>query len=175
MSSLSPTSAVDFRQLFEGAPGLFLVLTPDYHIVAVSDAYLQATMTRREEIVGRHLFSVFPDNPVDPAATGVSNLAASLHRVVTTLQPDAMAVQKYDVRRPAAQGGAFEERHWSPLNSPVLDAKGVLRWIVHKVEDVTEYVRLKASLVSDSAAAAELNARAAAMEAEIVKRAQELQ
>src|SRR5688572_18342605 len=122
MSSLSPTSAVDFRQLFEGAPGLFLVLTPDYHIVAVSDAYLQATMTRREEIVGRHLFSVFPDNPVDPAATGVSNLAASLHRVVTTLQPDAMAVQKYDVRRPrrraARSRNAIGARSTRPCSTP---------------------------------------------------------
>jgi signal transduction histidine kinase len=175
MSPLSHTSAVDFRQLFEAAPGLFLVLTPDYHIVAVSDAYLQATMTRREEIVGRHLFSVFPDNPVDPAASGVSNLAASLHRVVATLQPDAMAVQKYDVRRPAAKGGGFEERYWSPLNTPVLTAKGELRWIVHKVEDVTEYVRLKQSVQDDSAATAELSARAATMEGEIVKRGQELQ
>jgi hypothetical protein len=53
--------------LFESAPGLYLVLTPALVIVAVSDAYLEATMTRREEIVGR-LFDVFPDNLADPAA-----------------------------------------------------------------------------------------------------------
>jgi PAS domain-containing protein len=38
----------DFRALFESAPGLFVVLTPGMRIVAASDAYLRATMTRRE-------------------------------------------------------------------------------------------------------------------------------
>ena len=35
----------DFRLLFESAPGLYLVLDCDFQIVAVSDAYLAATMT----------------------------------------------------------------------------------------------------------------------------------
>jgi hypothetical protein len=47
----------------------------------VSDAYLRATMTNREEILGRRLFDVFPDNPEDTAATGVANLRSSLNRV----------------------------------------------------------------------------------------------
>src|SRR6185503_11560942 len=133
----------DFRTLFEAVPGLYLVLRPDFTIVAVSDAYLAATMTARDAIVGRGIFDVFPDNPDDPAATGVSNLRASLVRVVALGAPDAMAVQKYDVRRPEAQGGGFEERFWSPVNSPVLDASGGVAFIIHRVEDVTEFVRLK--------------------------------
>src|SRR5947207_2258670 len=108
----------DFRALFEAAPGLYLVLTPDFRIVAASDAYLRATMTRREDIVGRGIFDVFPDNPNDPGATGVRNLRASLERVLQTRASDAMAVQKYDIQRPAAEGGDFEERYWSPVNSP---------------------------------------------------------
>lgn len=130
----------DFRALFEAAPGLYLVLTPALVIVGVSDAYLRATMTKRGEVLGRALFEVFPDNPDDPDATGVSNLKASLERVLRLRMPDAMAVQKYDVRRP---DGGFEERYWSPLNTPVLDAKGEVQWIIHRVEDVTELVRLK--------------------------------
>jgi PAS domain-containing protein len=31
---------IDFRALFEAVPGLYLVLRPDFTIVAVSDAYL---------------------------------------------------------------------------------------------------------------------------------------
>ena len=133
----------DYRALFEAAPGLFLVLSPDLTIVAVSDAYLAATMTTRHEILARGIFEVFPDNPDDPTATGVSNLRASLDRVRSTLSPDAMAVQKYDIPRPAAEGGGFEERYWSPLNSPVVNADGRLAYIIHRVEDVTELVRLE--------------------------------
>ena len=90
----------DFRAIFEAAPGLYLILTPDFKIVAASDAYLQATLTRREGTIGRGLFEVFPDNPEEHGATGVSNLRASLDRVLRFKRPDAMAIQKYDVRRP---------------------------------------------------------------------------
>ena len=137
----------NFRELFESAPGLYLVLDPDLMIVAASDAYLRATMTARRDVVGKHLFDVFPDNPDDPAATGVSNLRASLDRVRRELAPDPMAVQKYDIRRP---GGGFEERYWSPLNTPVTDTRGDLRYIIHRVEDVTELVHLRQREVARS-------------------------
>jgi two-component system sensor kinase FixL len=138
-----PDHEPDFRALFESAPGLYLVLDPDLVIVAVSSAYCAATMTKREGIVGRDLFDVFPDNPDEPEATGATNLRASLARVQTCLRPDAMALQKYDIRRPDSEGGGFEVRYWSPLNSPVLDDAGSLRWIIHRVEDVTELVRAR--------------------------------
>ncbi len=131
----------DFRTLFESAPGSYLALTPALVIVAVSDAYLQATMTRRVEILGRHLFNVFPDNPGDATATGVSNLRASLTRVLQHRVPDAMAVQRYDIRRPDTEGGQFEERYWSPINTPVFSPNGEITYIIHRVEDVTERKR----------------------------------
>jgi PAS domain-containing protein len=126
----------DFRTLFESAPGSYLALTPALVIVAASDAYLQVTMTRREEILGRHLFNVFPDNPGDATATGVSNLRASLTRVLQHRVPDAMAVQRYDIRRPDTEGGEFEERYWSPINTPVFNPNGEIAYIIHRVEDV---------------------------------------
>jgi signal transduction histidine kinase len=161
---LAPVEAseqVDFRALFEGAPGLYLVLDPELRIVAASDAYLEATMTRREEIMGRGLFEVFPDNPEDPEATGVRNLSASLERVRHRRRPDTMAVQKYDIQRPDDEGGGFEVRYWSPKNSPVLDEAGELVYIIHRVQEVTEFVRL--------------SEKGSEQEAEIFLRGQELQ
>jgi signal transduction histidine kinase len=111
--------------------------------VAVSDAYLAATMTARPDILGKKLFDVLPDNPDDPGADGVRNLSTSLARVLASRAPDGMAVQKYDIRRPEADGGGFEERHWSPVNSPVLGPDGEIAYIIHRVEDVTEVVRLR--------------------------------
>ena len=134
---------LDFRALFEAVPDRFLVLDPDLIIVAVSGAYLEATMTDRVEIVGRHLFDVFPDNPGDPSASGVSNLRASLEQVRAARVADTMVVQKYDIRRPESAGGDFEERYWSLINSPVFDAAGELRYIIHRADDVTEFVRLE--------------------------------
>lgn len=148
----------DCRALFEASPDAYLVLAPDLTIVAVSDAYLRATMTKRAEIVGRGLFEVFPDNPDDPHATGTANLAASLNRVLERRRPDTMAVQKYDIPRPE---GGFEERYWSPLNSPVPGPDGEVELIIHRVEDVTELIRLKR--------------KGSEQEDEIYRRAQEIQ
>jgi signal transduction histidine kinase len=136
------TGSPAFR-LIEAAPGAYLVLDPELTIVAVTDAYLAATKTVREQIVGRDLFDVFPDNPQDPHATGTRNLRASLETVLATGAPHAMAVQKYDIRRPEAEGGGFEERYWKPLNTPVLIDERVA-YIIHAVEDVTHVVRMKA-------------------------------
>jgi two-component system cell cycle sensor histidine kinase/response regulator CckA len=134
---------LDFQSLFESVPGLYLVITPDFTIVAVSNAYLHATMTRRDEILGRGIFEVFPDNPNDPAATGTRNLRASLERVLLRKVSDAMGVQKYDIRKPEWEGGGFEERFWSPVNSPVFGPDREVRYVIHSVEDVTELTRLK--------------------------------
>jgi signal transduction histidine kinase len=165
----------DFKALFESAPDIYLVLSPDLRIVAANDARLRATNTTRDQIIGRPLFEVFPDNPNDPAASGVSNLRASLNRVLQTRAPDAMAVQKYDIPRPASEGGGFEERYWSPLNTPVLNRNGEIDFIIHRVEDVTEFIRLKQQGVEQSRLTEELKTRAEQMESEIYQRAQQLQ
>lgn len=168
------TMTPDFQVLFESAPGLFLVLTPDFVIVAVSDAYLRATMTKREAILGRGIFEVFPDNPTDPSATGVRNLRLSLERVLKERVADTMAVQKYDIRRPDSEGGEFEERYWSPVNSPVLGANNEVAYIIHRVEDVTEFVRLEMRGIEQEELTQELRTRGDQMEAEVSRRGQEI-
>ncbi len=173
-SQASAFPTPDFRTLFEAVPGLYLVLSPDLKIVAVSDAYLQATMTTREQILGRGVFEIFPDNPNDPGATGERNLRASFDRVLRYLVSDAMPVQKYDIRRPESEGGAFEERYWSPVNCPVLGPDGTVAYIIHRVEDVTDFVRLKQTGAEQSKLTEELRHRAVQMETEIFQRAREL-
>jgi len=59
---------VRFSNCFWIGAGTLPGPSPSLQIVAVSNTYLKATMTRREEIIGRGLFEVFPDNPDDPSA-----------------------------------------------------------------------------------------------------------
>jgi signal transduction histidine kinase len=162
----------DFKLVFESSPGLYLLLDPELTIVAVSAAYLRATMTRREDIVGRGLFDVFPDNPSDPEASGVRNLKASLDRVRRERIADTMAVQKYDI--PLPNGVGFEERFWSPVNSPVFAPDGALVYIIHRVEDVTDFVRLKQADTENARQTEALAAKAERAEREVFARAQEV-
>lgn len=162
-------SRAELNSLFDSLPGLYIVLTPDLRIVAASDAYLKATMTTREGILGRGLFEVFPDNPDDPAATGVTNLRDSLDQVRQTGVAHTMAIQKYDVRRP---DGVFEEHYWSPINSPVLGVDRQIQYIIHRVEEVTDFVRQKARPAGNTD---ELHAKMEQMEAEIFQSSQKVQ
>lgn len=169
------THSPDFKALFEYSPDLYLVLDPEFNIVDASNAYLKAAMVEKTNILGRNIFDVFPDNPNDPNATGVQNLRASLLRVLKNKTPDTMAVQKYDIQRPIDQGGGFEEHYWSPINTPVLDQKQQVVYIIHRVQDVTELMRLKQLGTEQSKLTAALRHKTEKMQIEIVHRAQEIQ
>jgi PAS domain S-box-containing protein len=141
---------IEFERILKAAPDLYLILAPDFTILAASDAYLEATKTKIADIRGRGIFDVFPDNPNDANATGARNLRASLDRVLQTRQADAMPVQKYDIPVPGGNG-AFEERYWNPTNAPVLDGDGKVMYIVHRVEDVTAFMPLMPKNASGTA------------------------
>jgi signal transduction histidine kinase len=131
-------------------------------------------MTKRENILGRGLFDVFPDNPFEPEATGFGNLRASLNRVLREKATDVMAVQKYDIRKPEEEGGGFEERYWSPVNTPVFGHDNEIAYIIHRVEDVTEYIRLKQQDVDEHKLNEAIRERALRKEAEVYARALEV-
>ncbi|SFC39143.1 PP2C family protein-serine/threonine phosphatase [Streptomyces aidingensis] len=131
-------SPVDYAAVFAAAPNPYLLLGPDLVVVDANDAYLAATGRSRAELTGKHLFEAFPDNPADPGASGVRNLRESLERVLATGRTDTIALQKYDIPAEHAPGG-FEERWWSPSNTPVLGPDGRVRWIIHRAEDVTAF------------------------------------
>ncbi|EQM80969.1 hybrid sensor histidine kinase/response regulator [Stutzerimonas stutzeri] len=137
------TYALDYQAIFEANPNLHLILAPDkdFTVLAANDARLRATYTRREQSVGRPVFEVSRKNPDDPDEFGTSVLRASLERVLRSRSPDEMAITRYDIPRPASEGGGFEVRYWSPVNVPVLGADGNVRYIIHQVEDVTDEVQ----------------------------------
>ncbi|MCQ8105105.1 PAS domain S-box protein [Methylomonas sp. SURF-2] len=163
---------LDFRLLFESSPDLYLVLNANLEIVAVSDAYTRATLTRREDILGKTMFQIFPDNPADPTAEGQRNLRASLQRVLLSGKPDTMPVQKYDIPRPDSEG--FEERYWSPINIPILDKDGGIAYVLHRAEDLTEFIRVKQLGVEQSQLNDTLRAQAVKMEVELFARSKEV-
>ncbi|MER5792880.1 SpoIIE family protein phosphatase [Streptomyces sp. NPDC001980] len=167
-------SRVDHTALFAATPSPYLVLGPDLVIVDVNRAYLAATGRTREDLIGRHIFTAFPDNPADPDADGVKNLGASLHRVLATGRPDTMALQKYDIPV-MGRPGVFEERWWSPVNTPVLGAAGQVDYIIHRVEDVTSFVKEYRATHPDGVRATERPQETQALEAELYARARELQ
>ncbi len=154
-------ASIDYQRIFGSLPGPFLVLLPDaaFTILEASESYLRATLTDRATIVGRSLFDIFPDGSDQTHATARASLQASLERVVATKAVARMAAEKYKVPRSDSRGGGFEEQYWTQMSSPVLSADGDLLYIIHRIEDATDFVRVSRLELEEKAQLAEANSR----------------
>ncbi|GGR94532.1 hypothetical protein GCM10010269_36920 [Streptomyces humidus] len=162
-------TAIDYAAVFQALPGMVALLTPGLVYADVNVEFLRATGRSRDQMIGRHLFDVFPDNPNDAAASGMRNLEASLRRVLATGERDAMALQRYDVES-VERPGEWDERYWSPVNAPVHGPDGSVVLLVHRVEEVTELIRARGGRGGDGH-----GSRGRVLEAELYTRARELQ
>jgi len=140
---------IDYKSFFEQSSESLIIFDTDYKIVAVSDKYLKSTVTKRDKIIGRDIFEVFPDNPNDLTAIGESSIKASIKRVLATKTADSIALIKYDIPKPISEGGGFSIKYWRPSHSPVLDEFNNVKYIIQKVEDVTENASLALSLKNE--------------------------
>jgi signal transduction histidine kinase/ActR/RegA family two-component response regulator len=164
-----------YQRLFESSPASFLILLPDadFTIVAVTDDYLRDTLTQRDNILGKPLFEVFPDNPNAPESHSTRLLAESFRRVMATKSEDTMALIRYDLPKP--DGTGFEERYWRPVNKAALSQDGEILYIIHRAQDVTEYVQLLAENEAQAKERADLTAQKIIMEKEVQYRSLELE
>jgi hypothetical protein len=131
----------DFALIFAALPACHVLLTPEFTIVAATNAYFEATHTT-PAIVGHNLFEVFPENPQTVVTPGERNLSDSLCRVLETKQTQVMPLQRYNLEVPRAAGGStFLERWWRVVNTPIIDEIGDVTYIINTVEDVTDMLR----------------------------------
>jgi PAS domain-containing protein/two-component sensor histidine kinase len=142
--SLSLRYAMALEQItsniLRALPFCFLLVKPneDFTILEASEDYLEATLTKRETLIGFGLFSVFPDNPQDIQSNNGASLRDSFNKVIQSKKQHAMAVTRYDVPLPDGEG--FELKYWLPTNLPILDDRGEVQYIVHRVYDLTSFI-----------------------------------
>jgi PAS domain S-box-containing protein len=131
-------SACAFQELFESMPGMFLVLDREYRVAAASDAFLQSSGLSREGILGRSLFDIYASGDAGHGA-----LRRSMDRAILTGEPDAMAVRKFDITSP--EGGAVirGDRYFGMVNYPVFISERGAAFVIHRVEDLTDFIRLR--------------------------------
>ena len=134
---------INFKALFEKAPGLILVLNPSFTILAISDAYVEATYTKREDLLGKHFFDVFQDTK---NTTAVAETKASLEYVLKNKKPHVIPMLRMEIKNLA---GVLEEKYWNPINKPILTKDNQVQYIFHIVKDLTEFVKLEKIYVSE--------------------------
>ncbi|GGK83138.1 PAS domain-containing protein [Rufibacter glacialis] len=132
---------MDFSKLFQYVPDNLVVITPDFKIVAATEAYLRTTMRQIDDLRGLHfLLEAFPDKNYTFEENPVRK---SIDKVLQTKQVDYMDLVRYTIARPAAEGGGEYESIWEASHTPVLDPQGNIEFIIQKTMDVTEREQAK--------------------------------
>ncbi|WP_192822122.1 PAS domain-containing protein [Rufibacter sp. LB8] len=127
---------MDFFDYFNHVPENIVIISPAYEILAATDMYLKTTMRNRDEILGKHwLKEVY----VDPTVAFEDNpVAKCVEKAKATKEVVYLEVFKYDLERPASEGGGFETRYWEAAHTPVLDQAGNVKFLYQSPKDVTE-------------------------------------
>ncbi len=157
-------TALDFRSLFDVSPNAYMVLGRELRYVAANATYLKVTASRLEQLLGKYLFDLFPNDPDDPNNLPARMLQRSLERVLTTGQPDHLALIPYRVPRGPGDEQAGEDRFWSATHSPVLDADGRVAFILQHTVEVTELHRMTLEARRDPVVEAGVLSRAHAVQ-----------
>lgn len=129
-----------YKEIFNHSPIAKLILsvaTTDYTILDVNQTYLQTTNTKKEELIGKPLFAVFPENPSDPYSKNIEQTLLSFEEAIRTGQPHTMEKYRYDIPGPGE--GQFTEKYWITVNTPILNSNGNIRFIIHAPKDVTAH------------------------------------
>ncbi|MGV3504868.1 MAG: PAS domain-containing protein [Adhaeribacter sp.] len=128
---------MDFEKLFSKLPQTMVVVSADdhYRILTATDAYLEVTMRRLKDLVGKpFLLEAFPDKEIPYEQNPVK---LSLDRALATRQVDYLEVIRYDLAKPEAEGGSYETRYWEASHTPVLDDAGQVIYLIQHTSDVT--------------------------------------
>lgn len=136
---------VDYGAIFSVSPSAKLLMManpPLYTILDANNAYLQATATTREQLVGKNLFEAFPPNPQDMASK--ERTSYSFEQALATRRTHLLKEYRYDVPVPGSD--AYEECYWTTTNTPVLAATGEILYLIHSPANVTADVKLKQEL-----------------------------
>jgi PAS domain S-box-containing protein len=138
-----------YKTIFQTAPiGSYLLsTTPEVTILDVNQSFLSTVSLTREQMVGRGLFDVFPDNPSDQQDTGVSALRQSIAKAVATGQTQVMPAQRFPISKTLPSGEVIiEERFWNAANTPIYDETGKMVCVSHVTTEVTKQIQAEIAL-----------------------------
>ncbi len=121
-----------------------MLLDAQLRYAGMNQAYLDVTHRTREALLGQPVMQAFDAGPGEEAPENAKQLAASFEKVLTTGQPDHLAVLHYPIPIEQADGTvAYDDRYWSCTHTPIKDAEGRVTHILQHTSDITELERLR--------------------------------
>ncbi len=136
--------SLNFDSLLDINPSLYVVVTTNLYIIGVSEAFLNFTFTKKNTIMGKELFESFPffENTTTSSIEKNFNLSESIKCVIENRKPLISEAQKYKI--PTQPN--FNDKYLQLNIIPVLFDKNEVLCLIIKIEDVTEFEKMKKNL-----------------------------
>lgn len=122
------------KMIFDRMPNAAMVLDTELVFVDANDAYCEAVQRSKDQLLGQHIFDVFPDTP-ERVEKVREIFQQTLDGKMTQLD-----AQPYRMVRP---DGSVEERLWQIAQFPVRCDAGTVQFLVQRAEDITERESLR--------------------------------
>ena len=125
---------IDFADLFARLPSPYMMLDRELRYIDANAIYLVMVGRKRDELMGQFLFDVFPETSERRA------MFENSFRRALAGEADAVVRQRFDIARPASEGGGMKTTIWTTHHVPVRDSSGVIIGLLQKALDVTSEV-----------------------------------
>ena len=137
---ITEKTSINHEQLFQSLASAYIVFgvdDPTFTIVEENEAHADVAMVKRENVIGKPLFEVFPDTSEEYEQTGTSQLLESIRKVIKTGKTDVMPRLKYDIKD---SRGKFTTKYWSVSHHPVFDDGHKVTAVYQATEDITDRI-----------------------------------
>jgi len=132
------------KSVFNTSPTSTLIMHPDapnFTVVYANEAFLRATHSRLEDIVGKSTFEAFPANPAEDKLLNRTDVADSFIYALVNKVAHKISLYRYDVKN--KDSDKFEQRFWNTDVYPILNEQQEVMYLVFNPLDITEKVAIK--------------------------------
>jgi diguanylate cyclase (GGDEF)-like protein/PAS domain S-box-containing protein len=133
-----------FKAVFDQSPNAYLLITATLFIADANAAYLKATASRHQDIVGRYFFDLFVPDLSDASRWPATQLRAAFMQVLRTGQPVDLSLPGYSLSSSSEKHDGKMARHWSCTNTPIFqEGANEVDVILHHLVDNTENYKIR--------------------------------
>ncbi|HQT24788.1 PAS domain S-box protein [Daejeonella sp.] len=125
--------------VFHFSPAASIILqakSPNFRLTEVNEAFLQATNTKREDLIGKSIFDVLTPEKGDDISDSRATLKASLNEVMLLKQPNKIPLQKYRVF--CNETKENDDHFWTCDTYPLINEDGIVEYIVHTIVEIND-------------------------------------
>lgn len=115
---------------------------PTLTVIEQNQAHERISMKLRSETLGKAFLDAYPDTSDRFKKTGKSEVVESIHRVLTTGEPDNMPIIRYDLQD---ESGDWVVRYWKAEHFPIKE-NGEVVAVYQSTKDVTNENKIEQTL-----------------------------